>query len=136
MQGKDATGVVLYQVLSLRIYNHAKAGQADGKTYLGVKKMANEKRLIDFEKARESVMEILAGKVTTPIAVKVSIAMQNATVDAVEVVHGRWIADGWFTKRCSVCHSTPLRENGGRHDACYSNYCPHCGAKMDGDGNG
>lgn len=52
------------------------------------------------------------------------------------VKQGRWIADGWFTKRCSVCHSTPLRENGGQHEPCYSNYCPHCGARMDGEDDG
>ncbi len=58
--------------------------------------------------------------------------------DWMPVVHGRWIDDGWgsYIKRCSVCRSVPLREVGGRNDACYSNYCPHCGAKMDGDGNG
>ena len=39
-----------------------------------------ERRLIDFEKARKDVMEILAGKVTTPVAIKVAIAMQEATV--------------------------------------------------------
>jgi hypothetical protein len=48
--------------------------------------MAEQGKLIDFEKARKSVMEILAGKVTTPIAVKVAMAMQEQSVDAVEVV--------------------------------------------------
>lgn len=48
--------------------------------------MENEKRLIDFEKARKNVLEILAVKVATSTAVKVSLAMKDATVDAVEVV--------------------------------------------------
>lgn len=60
--------------------------------------MGTEKRLIDFEKARKKVMEILAGKVSTPIAVKVAIAMQEAAVDAVEVVRCKdcrfWIHTG------------------------------------------
>lgn len=51
------------------------------------------------------------------------------TVDAVEVVHGRWI---WHNKRalfefkyeCSICHDGSDLE---------SNYCPNCGAKMDGE---
>ena len=42
------------------------------------------------------------------------------TVDAVEVVHGRWI-DGM---RCSEC---------GQVDWTKPNYCPNCGAKMDGE---
>ena len=48
--------------------------------------MQDQRKLIDFEKARKSVMEILAGKVTTAVAVKVAIAMQEQSVDAVEVV--------------------------------------------------
>ena len=61
-------------------------------------------------------------------------------VDAVEVVHGRWVMTLYKTtsKRgrviankkfaCSVCGYCNGRKQ--------SNYCPHCGAKMDGDGNG
>lgn len=47
------------------------------------------------------------------------------TVDAVPVVHGRRIDYGGFYCRCSQCEGTlPV----------CSNYCPNCGAKMDGDG--
>ena len=47
-------------------------------------------------------------------------------VDAVEVVHGRWtrVTAGYY--ECSNCMS---------HVAIFSgqkNYCPNCGAKMDG----
>ena len=51
-------------------------------------------------------------------------------VDAVEVVHGRWIicSDGYYPY-CSVCKAEP------KHGE-MTNYCPNCGAKMDGDGNG
>ena len=53
--------------------------------------------------------------------------MEDApTVDAVEVVHGRWkIVDFAGSVQCSVC--------GEISDE--SNYCPNCGAKMDGDEN-
>ena len=58
------------------------------------------------------------------------------SVDAVPVVHGRWVeideGDGDYTYDCSLCgfkwflvDGTPL-ENGMK-------YCPHCGAKMDGE---
>lgn len=45
------------------------------------------------------------------------------TVDAVEVVHGRWVdcSNGWM---CSVC------ERDNTYD---KPYCPNCGARMDGD---
>ena len=45
------------------------------------------------------------------------------TVDAVPVVHGHRVDDGGFYARCSQCDGVlPL----------CANYCPHCGAKMDG----
>ena len=52
------------------------------------------------------------------------------TVDAVEVVHARWddSFDG-ITPYCTAC---------GRSHNCMNrtpNFCPNCGAKMDGDGN-
>ena len=61
-------------------------------------------------------------------------AISNApTVDAVEVVHGHWCWEGRF-KACSVCGSYIDWDDtlGANHWS----YCPYCGAKMDGDGNG
>lgn len=50
------------------------------------------------------------------------------TVDTVEVVHGRWIisSDGYYPY-CSECKEEP--ESGKM-----TNYCPSCGAAMDGGG--
>ena len=54
------------------------------------------------------------------------------TVDAKEVVHGRWVDTDYKPDiycKCSVC---------GRRTYVYDdyNYCPNCGADMrDGDGN-
>lgn len=52
------------------------------------------------------------------------------TVDAVEVVHGRWIKAECSEKdgnsNCSEC---------GHWDWNDCNYCSHCGAKMDGRDN-
>ena len=61
------------------------------------------------------------------------IAIEDApTVDAVPVVYGRWekrkaivFDDEMIGYRCSVCNTTWDAE---------TNYCPNCGAKMDGDG--
>ena len=64
------------------------------------------------------------------------IIRDQPTVDAVEVVHGRWRPvdhDGsWRVDMCSVCHR---RMHYVDYDQPYQ-YCPNCGAKMDGDGNG
>ena len=74
------------------------------------------------------------------------------TVDAVEVVHGRWIIE----KRHTVSRNPYMDDNYHAHATCSecgfcihsenasfgypelntTNYCPNCGAKMDGDGNG
>lgn len=63
-------------------------------------------------------------------AVKILTEIEYApTVDAVEVVHGRWHHCGEECFVCSVCHDNMMID--------YS-YCPNCGAKMDGgneDGN-
>ena len=59
-------------------------------------------------------------------------------VDAVEVVHGRWeiITDDYDCEMmcCSVCREEFYDGDNDTVD-CLHNYCPHCGAKMDGDGN-
>ena len=53
-----------------------------------------------------------------------------ADADVAPVVHGRWVRqDETRTKfMCSLCES----KNYGGHEK----FCPNCGAKMDGDGNG
>ena len=57
------------------------------------------------------------------------------TVDAVEVVHGRWEPreDAIGFVRCSVCHDCNIYDDWP--DDKKWNYCPNCGAKMDGDVN-
>ena len=53
------------------------------------------------------------------------------TVDAVPVAHGMWddSFDG-ITPVCSICHMTHNCLNRTPE------YCPHCGAKMDGERRG
>ena len=56
---------------------------------------------------------------------------REVIADVAPVVHGRWISDGdgyHWTYNCSICawkDGYPFNE---RH-----NYCPNCGARMDGD---
>lgn len=59
-----------------------------------------------------------------------------SAVDAAPVVHGRWINKGYITTAygsidtgdCSACGAVdvPIEP--------YDDYCPNCGAKMDGEG--
>ena len=111
--------------------------------------MANEKRLIDANAIQlepdpwggmNGVLMLgrSGGKTMAMVQAALKRMIDNApTVDAVEVVHGRWVGhyDGsWIHKRkwltgydCSVC---------GNFINTMTPYCPNCGADMrDGDGN-
>lgn len=58
------------------------------------------------------------------------------SADVVEVVHGRWehpcfdVSDYW---RCSACGEEWFFEYDPTEAETKVNYCPNCGAKMDGD---
>ena len=61
-------------------------------------------------------------------------SIRNApTIDAEPVRHGRWIrrkschTQTGFVDKCSVCQNMLV------HLGCKANYCPNCGAKMDGE---
>ena len=123
--------------------------------------MANEKRLIDANYVENKIRQIISevqkmryGKAIKKDAVNyideiykldnwlgcyaevLDVVEQAPTVDAVEVVHGRWEqVQRWATKakyRCSVCGREIMSAT--KVDIEKYPYC-HCGAKMDGDGN-
>ena len=100
-----------------------------------------EKRLIDIHKVidkmqecidessyeRDSIASLVFGEI-------IKCLKKEPTVDAVEVVHGRWIKNwcnnsfiGHEYAECSVCDCHMLDTN----QFWNSNYCPNCGARMD-----
>ena len=104
--------------------------------------MADEMRLIDANKAKffiADILDIFDVPVGDEMANRLFDLMDRLPpVDAAKVMHGRWldktevITNLHFPRvDCSVCghifwHISALSYN----------YCPNCGAKMDGDGNG
>ena len=99
--------------------------------------MVTEKRLIDANILEERVnQEPTDGMFTHEIIAAIK---EQTTVDATEVVHGRWdeIPNKYMSvttktgsysghaTSCSVCHEV-------NPNAFKTNYCPNCGAKMDG----
>ena len=102
--------------------------------------MATEKRLIDanalikdWNKLTERMVRDEDGQIPVDFGLVIRELSKTPTVDAVEVVHGRFmyvrddeLTDHW---ECSVCHGLIPSEY------IHWNYCPRCGAKMDGDGN-
>ena len=74
---------------------------------------------------REALLEALNGLYDRHLM------MCNYAADVVEVRHGYWIGVNWGDfDRCSVCGCSVGRQQFKYH------YCPKCGAKMDGKGDG
>jgi NADH pyrophosphatase NudC (nudix superfamily) len=99
--------------------------------------MASEQRLIDANAIpweEHYVPDLESGKqwgFKKELCVLKPAIDQMPTLDAVEVVHGRWVMKETMIKSpfaknayCSVC----LEETSYAH-----NFCPNCGAKMDGE---
>ena len=81
-------------------------------------------RLIDADKAEVERINTSYGSYSSVEDIKEWLDEQP-TIDSVPVVHGRWIPVYSEIAVCSICgHVT-----GGL----LTNYCPNCGAKMDGE---
>ena len=77
--------------------------------------MENEKRLIDAEQAKRATYEEIFWTESEQAVVRHFLA-KLPKVDAVEVVHGRW----------------ETIEDCQKWSDAKTNYCPNCGAKIDG----
>lgn len=99
--------------------------------------MANEKRLIPLQKRiiyAGDVFNSLMSEKGWSVTETADFVKAFRTVDAVEVVHGHMVERivdhecRWYkVLDCSECGCSIER---------WHNYCPNCGAKMDGDGDG
>ena len=91
--------------------------------------MANEKRLIDANALiEEANAEGAYGYVD-------AFQIANApTVDAVEVRHGYWVPAMHIGDCCYRCSECQFLRDAYLLDI--GNYCPNCGARMEGDVNG
>lgn len=120
------------------------------KEKISKKENENLKRYVE----REKVLEILKLKRINTRSVEVSDNIQECinrvkhieNADVIEIKHGEWVVNAWNGKGwviipykqgqhtepfCSCCKETAMR--GSRSgDYEISNYCPNCGAKMDG----
>ena len=95
--------------------------------------MVNEKRLIDANALKKHMCfkcnDEYSDEPCEPSDCVFFNAINDApTVDAVEVVHGRWEEPYPLYLVCSECGTAYVKYE-------KYNYCPNCGAKMDGDGN-
>ena len=86
-------------------------------------------RYIDAEPFDNMCMLVVSAD-ERPVDAVFRMIYEAPTEDVAPVVHGYWKGKplaGYCTVRCSVCWSAFL-DNAGRW-----NYCPNCGAKMDGE---
>lgn len=89
-----------------------------------------EKRLIDAKPLMENGWHLVKTGESNRFLTSMSLA-DVPTVDAVEVVHGFNTYDHNSAFECSICGFSDwdtMTADDGKY-----NYCPHCGAKMDGE---
>ena len=97
--------------------------------------MATEKRLIDANRYGMHIADIqLTNRgwrddICEFLDYMTELLDEQPTVDAVEVVHGRWVSDeGDVLFHCSEC-DTQISTSWDYDDLLW-NYCPNCGANM------
>ena len=96
--------------------------------------VGNVRKVVEYDEAGYS-MEYLA--------VPIDVIEALPAIDAVPVVHARWIRDDLGNTRCSNCHTRlPFRhcyddEDGYEWDDEIDEtpWCMYCGARMDGEEN-
>lgn len=76
--------------------------------------------------------EKISDKLNIPLSDLCDIFAEIPSEDVQPVKHGKWENDKMDIPRCSCCSYIP---EFNRHidDYYYSDFCPNCGARMDGD---
>ena len=107
--------------------------------------MENEKRLIDANLIdKRLAADLESGDEKISISWFRSWIGTQETVDAVDVVNGRWLdlhsnptQPNMFYRwwKCSECGHQYVFNEAVKRNYFASSYCPNCGAKMDGDKN-
>ena len=99
-----------------------------------------EKVIDEIDKWLDSVGYVTVGKGLTSYGELIGCLEDTPTADVVEVRHGEWVKDR-ATIKCSCCGFGMFQDGYFFMDGeCFStnndkytpNYCPECGAKMDG----
>lgn len=91
-------------------------------------------RLIDGDELRDIYSSVPNGVYTTRHII--TAIDECKTIDAIPVKHGKWAENKYGYITCSICGSFPLGVMTGslitmHYEPYESEYCPHCGAKMD-----
>lgn len=99
--------------------------------------LISRKKLIDDLEAWRKILDRRVSRfddmVIHTLPVVFDLVNEQKAVKAEHVRHGRW-EDGAFenTKRCSVCKMYSAKVYRSSEPTFDYEYCPYCGAKMDG----
>lgn len=89
------------------------------------------KALLDYiDKRIPKMIASSDGKHIVYIETVREVIVKFPTADVAPVRHGRWVNENYYT-RCSVCGKMAIYDKYGQEVE--SDYCPRCGARMDGD---
>ena len=101
--------------------------------------MANEKRLVNAETIARKLKNAHCAECNVVRQIQCSACwvndvlelLEGEDVDAVEVVHGRWLYSE--ENECLICSNCEMSAlNNYRGNSAHSDYCPNCGADMRG----
>lgn len=86
--------------------------------------------MAEYIKRETAVRAVMAAKWVdgSDGAMAMAIVASSPAADVAPVVHGRWVFGGDCCVICSKCNEEESNNN-------HRNFCPNCGAKMDGDDN-
>lgn len=104
-----------------------------GKIIARIKRYAAEVYGVDLDSTEQFSEDVFADIFCNGLWSAIELIEDAPAADVVPVVHGKWVSDGdgyHWTYNCSICawkDGYPFNE---RH-----NFCPNCGAKMQGAGN-
>ena len=93
-------------------------------------------RLIDADALERSFRDVMLPDVPTYLNVITGIIKAMPTLDAEPVRHGQWVVMRDKTLECSECKCIAPYEANKNGDVVFADeydYCPWCGAKMDGE---
>lgn len=90
-----------------------------------MKYIEREKAIDEIDKWLDSVGYVTVGKGLTSYGELIGCLKDTPTADVLEVRHGEWVYGEFDIPHCSECGVEVMPNN-------VSNYCPNCGAKMDG----
>jgi rubrerythrin len=92
-----------------------------------------DKRLIDANALKDRISDVASSAHHDVMSVKNVLELIDTAraVDAVPVLHARWVQEDEDAWRCTCCGALWIFIDGGpeENDA---RFCPVCGAKMDG----